>query len=71
MEDNQDKLVNCRQCKYFPVSWVPKMPMTCNLHGFKSARLPSMVVYRTSGVPCQGFTQKEKKLKPSGGNDHQ
>ncbi|MCL2080566.1 MAG: uracil-DNA glycosylase [Oscillospiraceae bacterium] len=53
--------VNCLQCVHFAVSWDPKHPRMCKLFGFKTAHMPSESVYRDSGRPCLGFSQKPQQ----------
>lgn len=50
--------VTCRRCKHYRVSWDPKAPHACTKMEFKSNRLPSMVVYESSGIECQMFELK-------------
>ena len=59
---------NCYQCVYYAVTWEPKAPKACRLFGFKSAALPSMTVYKTTGNECIGFVKKETggKGRPGG-----
>lgn len=49
---------DCWKCRYFAVSWDPKLPYLCKLMGFKSKALPGIEVYRADGQPCQGFVAK-------------
>lgn len=55
--DTNVKIV-CNKCVYFFITWEPRTPNGCKFHGFKSKEMPSMVVYKSSGMPCQGFTPK-------------
>jgi len=59
--DEKTEKVNCFKCKHFTTSWEPKSPRACNLFGFKSASLPSVVVYKSTGIPCEGFEKKENR----------
>jgi len=54
---------NCFKCKFFYVTWDPKHPNGCKAMGFKTKRLPSVIVFQSSGNPCQVY--KEKSLKKS------
>jgi len=56
MEDNR---VNCYKCHFFFVTWEPSLPYGCRAMGFKTKQLPSIVVHRSSGKPCQLFQEKE------------
>lgn len=55
---DQEEAPNCWQCRYFAVSWDPKMPYSCRLMGFKSRILPAIEVLRADGHRCQGFMRK-------------
>ncbi|MFI5265766.1 MAG: uracil-DNA glycosylase [Chloroflexota bacterium] len=50
--------VSCRRCKHYKVSWDPNAPHACEAMGFKSQRLPSVVVFESSGIECQMFLPK-------------
>ena len=50
--------VNCWQCRHFATSWVPAMPYSCKLLGFKSKMLPCIQVKQADGRACQGFDAK-------------
>ena len=58
MEDKNNR-INCLQCAHFMVTWEPKFPKACRLFGFKSAGLPSVAVYESTGAACMGFAKKE------------
>jgi len=53
------KRINCRRCIYYYVTWEAKQPHGCKAYGFKSAQLPSMVVFRSSGSECALFQEKK------------
>ncbi len=53
----EDK-VTCRRCQHYFITWEPKTPHGCRVMGFKSQLLPSIVVKKDSGVPCQAFVEK-------------
>ncbi len=50
--------VNCHKCKYYYVTWDANMPNGCKAFGFKTRQIPSVVVYQSSGSPCQGYQEK-------------
>ncbi len=50
--------INCHECQYFYVTWQPSTPYGCKAHGFKSAQIPSMVVFSSSGERCLLFRPK-------------
>ena len=52
------KRINCRHCEYYFVTWEPLKPHGCRSYGFKSAQIPSLVVFQSSGTPCSLFRQK-------------
>jgi hypothetical protein len=51
---------SCRLCKHYRVSWDPAAPHACTALGFKSQKMPSLVVYESSGIECQLFTLKPR-----------
>lgn len=51
--------INCIKCINYFVTWEPQRPRGCKFFGFKSYVMPSQVVRKASGKPCEGF--KEKK----------
>jgi len=55
------KRINCRKCEYYFVTWEAKQPHGCKAYGFKSATIPSMAVFQSSGTECTLF--KEKQLR--------
>ncbi|MCL2108561.1 MAG: uracil-DNA glycosylase [Oscillospiraceae bacterium] len=57
---NKPIKINCFQCKHFAVTWEPKYPKACNLFEFKSEKLPSLVIFHSTGTPCTGFEEKDK-----------
>ncbi len=59
--EGKGRKIDCFQCLYFAVTWDANFPRACKLHGFKSAGMPSMTVFKASGAKCMGFKPKEKK----------
>lgn len=59
MDTDPNNKIDCMKCIHFAVTWEPNSPKSCKLYGFKSARMPSLVVLQASGVPCMGFERKE------------
>jgi hypothetical protein len=51
----------CRGCRYYRMTWDPKLPYGCAAHGFKSDRNPAQVVYETSGLECLLFIPRENR----------
>jgi len=52
------KRINCRRCQYYYVTWEKSQPHGCKAYGFKSAQIPSMVVFKSSGSDCALFKEK-------------
>lgn len=50
--------INCMKCQYYYVTWDPARPRGCQFFGFKSYVMPSQVVFKSSGNPCEGFKEK-------------
>jgi hypothetical protein len=46
------------------VSWDPRAPHACMAMGFKSQKLPSIVVYESSGIECQVFEPRPATTTP-------
>jgi len=55
------KRINCRRCKYYFVTWENSKPHGCKAYGFKSPQIPSMVVFKSSGIECSMFVEKPLK----------
>jgi hypothetical protein len=52
------KEINCFKCEYFFITWDKAKPYGCKAFGFKSALLPSKIVYQNSQKPCMAFSKK-------------
>jgi len=50
--------IDCRRCVSFFVTWQKNLPFGCRAHGFKSAMIPSQVVFMSSGTDCLAFVAK-------------
>jgi len=55
----QKRRINCFKCKHFYVTWDKNFPRGCKAMGFKTKRIPSEDVYRSSGMDCLNFEKKE------------
>ncbi|MBU0721322.1 uracil-DNA glycosylase [bacterium] len=55
------KRINCRRCAYYFVTWEAGKPHGCRAYGFKSAQIPSLVVFQSSGIECSLFQEKNSK----------
>jgi hypothetical protein len=58
MKEENNK-INCFHCVHFVTTWEPKHPKGCTLFGIKSAQLPSVIVFNSTGEPCNGFKEKQ------------
>ena len=56
------KIIKCRNCKYYQITWDSIHPYGCTKYGFKTALHPANYILKVSGQYCQSF---EKKLKKS------
>ncbi len=52
--------INCIRCKNFYVTWDKEYPKGCKLFGFKSAKLPSVLVLESTGTECKNYEDKTK-----------
>ena len=53
--------VNCFQCVHYANTWRQDNPRSCRFFGFKTTRLPSEVVFASTGMQCNSFRKREKK----------
>lgn len=61
--------VNCRECRYYYITFDANAPYGCRVYGFKSKLTPSIAVYQSSGMHCSLFQPKEdKSADENGGN---
>ncbi len=51
---------DCFRCRHFRITYEPAHPYACGLMGFKSKVIPYLETFRSSGIPCQGFTPKKR-----------
>ena len=52
----------CSDCRHYFVTYDPNRPWGCRHFGFKSKKIPALVVLETSGTNCAS-----KKLRPRTG----
>jgi len=52
------KNVNCKNCKYFFITWDKNFPYGCKALAFKSKQIPSFEVKQSSGFECLKFSPK-------------
>lgn len=50
-----DRAPNCLKCAHFHVTWDPRFPRGCRMFGIKTPRMPSQVVFETTGSHCPAF----------------
>ncbi len=55
--------VACSRCRFYRVTWDPRLPYGCAAHGFKSQRNPAQVVYESSGLECQLFAPRRRNAE--------
>lgn len=57
---------NCLECHHYYVTWDVDHPKGCRAFGMKTRELPSFVVQKNSGLPCQSFQKKKPRdIQPS------
>jgi hypothetical protein len=59
----QPRVIACRKCRHYQVTWDPSLPYGCRAHGFKSRRNPAQVVFESSGIECQLYDSKRNHSK--------
>jgi len=55
--------IDCFQCQNLYITWDENAPRGCKAFGFKTKRLPSDVVFESSGEPCLKFIAKNQPSK--------
>ncbi|MCL2704050.1 MAG: hypothetical protein FWE91_10655 [Defluviitaleaceae bacterium] len=60
---NGDGRPNCLKCRHYAVTWETKYPYSCKLLGFKTASVPSVVAYKSTGKECEGYEPKDPRKK--------
>jgi len=56
--------IDCHKCEHYFVTWDKNAPHGCRAMGFKSRRLPSTVVKKsTPGLDCLSFVKKKRKTR--------
>jgi hypothetical protein len=51
--------IDCFKCRHFYITWDKSFPKGCEAIGFKSEKMPSVVVYEASGIACLRFAKEE------------
>jgi len=57
---DNEKRVNCFKCEYYANTWNSQFPIACKFFGFKSASVPSDVVYKSTGEHCNSLRKKSR-----------
>ncbi|MGB0454838.1 MAG: uracil-DNA glycosylase [Bacteriovoracaceae bacterium] len=58
-------LTNCRNCKYFQITYDQTAPYGCKKFNMRSKRIPSQVVKEQSGEDCFSYEERPKKKEDS------
>jgi len=53
------KTPRCIECGHYYVTWDRAFPYGCKAMGFKSFKIPAVVVRESSGQECLGFIEKQ------------
>jgi hypothetical protein len=51
--------INCFHCVHFTITWDTKFPKACKAFGFKTAGMPSVTVFQSTGSDCMAFALKQ------------
>jgi len=51
---------NCFKCSFFYITWDAKYPHGCKAMRIKTKQLPSIMVFQSSGNPCEFYKEKVK-----------
>ena len=57
--NDEPEIPNCRNCRYFYITWDAKKPYGCRAMQFKSSILPSIEVLEADGAVCISFRKKK------------
>jgi hypothetical protein len=60
-KEPQKGFINCIKCEYYFITWDPNMPRGCKVFKFKGREMPSVAVFKSTGVKCPTFKEKIKK----------
>ena len=58
------KRIHCRNCKHYYITWDVRFPYGCKALNFKSHITPCLMVFESSGIPCQFHELKPETKKP-------
>ena len=57
--NDEPEIPNCRNCRYFYITWDAKKPYGCRAMQFKSSVLPTIEVLEADGAVCISFRKKK------------
>jgi len=57
--NDDPEIPNCRNCRYFYITWDGKKPCGCRAMQFKSSVLPTIEVLEADGAVCISFRKKK------------
>lgn len=52
--------INCFKCVYFFTTWDKTFPRGCRAMDFKTKKMPSALVFESTGLECTMFKPKKK-----------
>jgi hypothetical protein len=61
-KEKSKKTIECKKCVHFYITWDKHYPKGCKAMGFKSVEIPSIMVYKLSGVECLRFENKQARV---------
>lgn len=60
-KEKSKNAIECNKCVHFYITWDKKYPKGCKAMAFKCAEIPSLMVYKLSGVECLRFEHKQAR----------
>ena len=67
--NDEPEIPNCRNCRYFYITWDAKKPYGCRAMQFKSSVLPTIEVLEADGAVCISFRKKKIEERVSTKSD--
>ncbi|MFY7789436.1 MAG: hypothetical protein ACOVQB_00820 [Polynucleobacter sp.] len=55
--------MNCKECKFFYITWDKKFPYGCKVYEIKSKLSPDSQVLANTGSACLGYQPKTTKTR--------
>ena len=65
MDTHRPPPPTCARCRHYRITHDAGFPYACELHGFKTRRMPWRDVLEASGTHCLGFAARPPR--PAGG----